>query len=87
MVPDEGLDHWITDLRDRLERGDLGGLPPFDLGYGTRHLTGETTVRIMFSDLADLNDPSGSAAGDLAWHRERLCGLRDDFRRLRTLIG
>jgi hypothetical protein len=41
----------------------------------------------MLSDLADLDDPEGSGANDPAWHRERLCGLRDDLRRLRELIG
>ena len=56
-------------------------------GHGTQSLPGETTVRIMLSDLADLEAPDGSAASDAAWRRERLCGLRDDFRRLRELIG
>ena len=61
MPPDDGLDRWIRDLREHLERGDLVGLRPIELGHGTRHLPAETTVRVMLSDLADLNDPRGSA--------------------------
>jgi hypothetical protein len=87
MTPDDGLDRWIGDLRDRLARGDLAGLGPIELGHGTRRLSGETTVRCMLADLADLEDPAGSAANDPAWRRERLCGLREDFRRLRELLG
>ena len=41
----------------------------------------------MLNDLADLNDPAGSAASDPAWRQERLCGLLRDFRRLRELLG
>src|SRR5690349_13578802 len=87
MVPDDDLDRWIADLRDRLERGDLADLSPIELGYGTRHLGGETTVRIMFHDLADLNHPAGSAANDPAWRQQRRRHLRDDFRRLHETIG
>lgn len=87
MPPDDALDRWLNDLRDRLARGDLAGLGPIDMGHGTGHLPGETTVRIMMSDLDDLADPGGSAARDLAWHRERLRSLRGDFRWLRELLG
>ena len=72
MLPDDGLDHRIRNLRDHLERGGLRELPPFDLGHGTGHFPGETTVRIMLADHQDLDDPTGSAAGDPAWRRERL---------------
>ena len=78
---------WISDLRDHLWRGALMELLPFDLGDGTRRLPGETTVRIMLADLDDLADPAGSASHDPAWHRQRLCELRDDFGRLRELLG
>ena len=81
------LARWIGDLPIRLARGDLANLEPIELGYGTRHLSGEATIRIMFCDLADLADPDGSAAGDPAWRRGRLCGLLDDFRRLRERLG
>jgi hypothetical protein len=87
MALNDGLDVWISDLRHHLADGDLAGLRPIELGHGTRHLLGETTVRVMLSDLDDLNDPAGSAARDPAWRRERLCGLHDDFRRLRELLG
>jgi len=87
MLPDDGLDRWICDLRDHLECGDLVGLRSIELGHGTRHLGGETTVRVMLADLADLHDPDGSASGGPAWHQERLCSLHSDFRWLRELLG
>ena len=86
MLHDD-LARWISDLRDHLWHGALMELPPFDLGHGTRRLPGETTVRVMLADLDDLADPAGSASRDPAWHRRRLCELRDDFRRLRELLG
>jgi hypothetical protein len=86
MTPEDGLDHWIGGLRDHLERGALMELPPFELGHGTGRLPGETTVRVMLADLADLDDPAGSGARDPVRRRERLGGLRDDFRRLRKLL-
>jgi len=79
MPSDDGLDRWISDLRDHLANGDLAGIRPVEVGHGTRHLAGESTIRVMLNDLDDLNDP--------AWRQERLCGLRDDFRRLRELLG
>jgi hypothetical protein len=87
VPPDDDLERWIDDLRARHERGELADTGPIDLGYDTGHFPGETTVRIMLSDLDDLNDPTGSAAGDPAWHRHRLDGLRGDFERLRELLG
>jgi len=87
MPPLSDLVCWIDGLRDRLERGDLAGLPPVQLGHGTQHLAGETTVRIMLADLADLEDPAGSAARDPVWRRERRCHLFAEFRWLRELIG
>jgi hypothetical protein len=86
MVPDDGLDRWIRDLRAHLEGGDLAGLRPIELGHGTRCLSTETTIRIMLADLTDLDDPLGSAARDPDWRDERRCALRWDFRRLRKLI-
>lgn len=87
MTPDDGLDRWLGELRGHLERGALVDLPPVELGHGTRCLPGETTVRIMLADLDDLEDPDGSAANDPAWRLGRLRGLRDDFGRLRRLLG
>ena len=63
MTPDDSLSRWIDDLRDQLGHGALAELPPIELGHGTRRLTGETTVRIMLEDLADLDDSAGSWAG------------------------
>jgi hypothetical protein len=86
MTPDDGLDRWIDDLRDRLVRGELDGLPPVNIGDGTVYLPGDLAIRIMLADLDDLHDPAGSAARDPTRRRERLSGLRDDFRRLRELL-
>lgn len=86
-ISERELAAWIDDLRGHLDRGALMELPPIELGHGTRHLPGEITVSVMLADLRDLDDPDGSAASDPAWRRERLCGLRDDFRRLRELLG
>jgi hypothetical protein len=85
-VSDDGLDRWISDLRARVARGDLARLPPFDLGYRTGHLPGETTVRIMLADLDHLDGLSRASRDwlDAPWRRDEL--LRD-FRRLRDLIG
>ena len=33
-MPADGLDRWIGDLRDRLERGDLASLEPIELARG-----------------------------------------------------
>jgi hypothetical protein len=86
MLQDD-LARWIVDLRNCLVRGELAGLGPIDLGYGTRHLPGETTIRVMLADLIDLTDPEGLATGHTAWRAERLAALVDDFRLLRELLG
>jgi hypothetical protein len=87
MPFDDALVPWIHALRARLKRGDLADLGPIELGHGTGRLPGEVTIRTMLADLADLADPHGSAASDPCWRQERLCGLSDDFERLRALIG
>ena len=84
---DDGLTHWISDLRGHLERGALMELPPFELGHGTRRLPGETTVRVMLADLDDLEDPAGSAARDAGWRARRRLSLLLDFEQLRALLG
>jgi hypothetical protein len=86
MESDEGLDAWIAALRDRRERGDLVGLEPFDLGYGTYNMPAELTIAIMLADLDGCSDPS---IGQRARARDvlRRQGLLNDFRRLRELIG
>jgi len=80
------LEAWIDALRYRLARGDLAGLGPIDL-VGAGHLPGEIVVRIMLSDLDDLDDPVGSWGDDAAWRAERRWRLLGDFRCLRALIG
>jgi hypothetical protein len=91
----DGIAPWISELRDRLACGELAGLGPIDLGYGTGHLPGETTVRIMLSDLDDLDadeqhrwqNGSSPSAADVGRHAERRRQLLDDFHRLRNQIG
>lgn len=87
MTPDDDLTRWISNLRTRLEEGILATLGPIELGDGTGQLAGETTIRIMLADLADLDDPAGSASGDLPWREERRHHLLGDFRQLRTLLS
>ena len=87
MTQVANLEHWIDELRDRLERGDLDGLAPLELGYGTRHFPAAHIVRILLLDWADLEDPAGSWGGDTARRAERRHALLDDFRQLRELIG
>lgn len=65
----------------------LVGIRPIELGHGTRHLSGETAVRVMLADLDDLDDPEGSWGGDTVWRAERRCDLMDDFGWLRELLG
>jgi hypothetical protein len=85
-VPAECLDRWIDDLRDRLKRGDLVGLRPIELGYGTGHLPAETTVRIMLADLDGWQDLPRRYR-ERREHVLRRLTLLDEFRRLRELIG
>jgi hypothetical protein len=87
MTPDDDLDRWIRDLRTHLDRGDLAGLSPFDIGDGTLHITGERAIRIMLADLADLDDPMGSTARDSRVRDVRRHSLLQDFARLRELLG
>src|SRR3954454_24866634 len=87
MPSDDDLTRWICTLRDRLGRGDLRGVDPIELGHGTAHLPGVTTVRIMLADLADIKNPAGSWNGDDVWRNMRHRSLLDDFRRLRELLG
>ena len=48
---DDGLDAWLHELRDRLERGELAGLAPIDVGYGTGTIPADLTIKIMLADL------------------------------------
>jgi len=78
---------WISDLQGQVARGELAGLDPIDLGDGTGSLSGERAIKIMLSDLDDLDDPASSRDGDFAWLQERRCYLLADFWRLRRLLG
>jgi hypothetical protein len=85
MASDIGLDRWIGDLRDRIERGELADIGPIDVGYGTGHFRGSTVIRIM---LADLNHRDGLPPEAREWldFSNRLSRLLNDFRRLRDVI-
>ncbi len=63
MPADDGLDRWIRDLRGHLERGDLAGIGPVDIGDSTGGLPGELTIRIMLADLDHLDDLPPVARG------------------------
>lgn len=82
---DDDLARWLEALRERLARGRLDDLEPFDLGDGTRHLAGTVTVRIMLADLDHLAalPPEAREWVDFP---DRRRDLLDRFRRLRGLI-
>ena len=80
------LNRWIGNLRDRLERGELTDLDPFDLGDGTGTLPGRTTVKIMLADL-DYLEQLPSNVHEPRTTFARLHDLHRDFRRLRELLG
>ena len=85
MSTDDGLDHWIAELRRRLAAGDLAALGPLDLDDGTDELPGETVVRVLLADLDHLDRlPPGTLGCDE--RRARRAELLRDFRRLRELI-
>ena len=86
MTTDAGLARWIEELRDRLARGDLDGVGPRELGYGTGLLPGKTVVRVLLLDWAELESPA-DPRDDAAWRDERWRALLDEFRRLRELLG
>ena len=78
---------WISELRDRLVRGELSGLAPIDIGYGTGSLTAKTSIRIMLSDLDDLDDLDD--VDDLAEEIQRVeyLGPEGDWRWAGPLLG
>jgi hypothetical protein len=84
--PADDLTGWIDELRDRLNRGDLAGHPPVDVGYGTGAMPAEQTIRIMLADLDSFDDltPEDRPSADQEARRR---GVLNDFRRLRELIG
>ena len=86
VIPSDDLMAWITELRARLERGDLAQLPPVDIGHGTNVLPVQDTVRIMLADLDDFEDMTPDEANDPV-NVARRDVLLTNFRILRTLIG
>jgi hypothetical protein len=82
---DDDMADWIAELRGRLDRGELAGLGPLDLGSG-EFPNAEILVRVMLADLDDLyGGPSTRREQPLS--RERRYTLSDELRRLRALIG
>jgi hypothetical protein len=81
-----GLKAWIDELRDRLERGELGRFGVVELRDGSHSLTLEQAVRIMLADLAYLDDPATAhhPASSLSWRRQCLLA---DFQYLRDRLA
>ena len=79
------LDEWISDLRDRVARGELDGLGPIPLD-GAAVVGTETVVRIMLADLDHYDDLPPEQRQDLLVQARRGLLLRD-FRQLREHIG
>jgi hypothetical protein len=78
---------WITELRTRVARNEFAEHGPIDVGYGTTSFATERAIRIMLSDLDDLDDPGGSQGVTAVLHEERRSHLLGTFRQLRRLIG
>jgi hypothetical protein len=85
-VPDNDLDHWIYDLRRRLDSGELAALGPLDLADGTAELPGETVLRVLLADLDHL-DRLPDDVRDATDAQGRRGELLDDFRQLRALLA
>ena len=83
---DDDLMTWISELRARLDRGDLAALASVDLGYGTHILRAEHTIQIMLMDLDSFDEMEPAEAADPD-NVARHLGLLDDFRALRLLLG
>jgi len=77
---------WIDDLRRRLERGDLAGHPPVDIGDGTGDIPAELTIKIMLAALDSYDDLTPAEAKKPV-NVAQWFDLLDDFRFLRILMG
>jgi hypothetical protein len=62
--PSDDLAAFVADLRRRLERGELAGHPPIDLGNAHTPPNVERAVRRMLADVAMFRaiDPAGAPA-------------------------
>src|SRR3954452_16735901 len=83
---DPGLSNWIDTLRRRLERGDLAGHPPVDIGDGTGDIPAELTIKIMLAALDSYDDLTPAEAKKPV-NVAQWFDLLDDFRFLRILMG
>ena len=79
------LDAWITELRGRVDRGELDGLDPVDLD-GAAQLGTVAVVRIMLSDLDHYGDLPPEQRRDPLVMARRL-HLLGDLWELRAQIG
>lgn len=77
---------WVDDLRRRLERGELAGHPPIDVGAGTGNIPAELIIKIMLADLDSYGDLTPAEADDPVY-AARQDSLLADFRALRLLMG
>ncbi len=82
----DDLADWIAELRERVERGELAELEPFDPSGGTPHMPGELVVRIMLADLDHYDDLPPLYRRQPAVEARRRA-LLDDLRRQREQIG
>src|SRR5262245_48778821 len=85
LPPDDDLMAWISELRARLDRGELAALDSIDVGYGARILRAEHTIQIMLMDLDSFDEMEPADAADPV-NVARYLGLLADFRVLRLLL-
>ena len=82
----DDLTAWIEELRGRLDRGELAGLGPVEVGPGQVLPSAELAAKIMLADLDHYDDlPLQQQRHPLAVARRRL--LLEDLRRLKQQIG
>ena len=85
-MPHDDILAWIGTLESRVEHSELARRDRIDIGYGMDLLPLKLIVRIMLTDLEDLDDLSAQTHGRAA-DMTRYQDLLDDFRRLREQIG
>ena len=80
------LTAWIEELRRRVDRGELDGRTPIDVGRGCVLPSAELAAKIMLADLDHYDDLTLETRQDpLVVARWRL--LLEELRRLREQIG
>ena len=85
LLPEDNLTSWISELRARLDHGDLQTLLPTDLGHGIHASRSMHAIRIMLADLDRFQDMTPGEVVDPVIVSRRTC-LLADFRVLRFLL-